>query len=199
MILITLYNKPLSKILIRFFVSWVKSFDMRSLQVTAHLDNVKLQEKLSESRGTPGHTRWQIIYLIQVGRMQAAELLVPVVNLSVHSIYKIVEKYNKSGAGALTYKPKGGRKRALLDLAGEAAIFASLQASASKGSIKTANDIRQAVEAKVGRKVSDDYLWDLLQRNGWKKKMPRPHHPKRSPGDQADFKKNSPKSWSPPR
>ncbi|MEJ0101233.1 MAG: winged helix-turn-helix domain-containing protein [Bacteroidota bacterium] len=65
--------------------------------------------------------------------------------------------------------------------------------------IKTANDIRLAVERKAGKPVSDDYLWDLLHRNGWKKKMPRPHHPKRSIEQQADFKKNSPKSWNPPQ
>ena len=73
----------------------------------------------------------------------------------------------------------------------------SLEILASKGLIKPANDIRKVIVQKVGKAVSDDYLWDLLHRNGWKKKMPRPHHPKRSLEDQADFKKNFPKSWSP--
>ncbi|MBX3242503.1 MAG: winged helix-turn-helix domain-containing protein [Chitinophagaceae bacterium] len=45
------------------------------------------------------------------------------------------------------------------------------------------------VEHKVGRKVSDDYLWDLLKCNGWKKKMPRPRHPKRTLAEQQEFKK----------
>lgn len=170
---------------------------MRSLQVIGHFTNTELQSKLSSTRGTISHTRWQIIYLIQAGNMHSAELLSPVVNLSVHSIYKIVENYNLVGAAALVYKPKGGRRRALLSLGEEASLFTSLEQRASKGLIKTANDIRSIVEKKVGREVSDDYLWDLLNRNGWKKKMPRPHHPKRNIEEQEAFKKNSPKNWSP--
>jgi len=170
---------------------------MRSLQVAAHHSNAVVQKKLSDSRNTPGHNRWQIIYLIQVGNMHSAELIAPLVNLSVHSIYKIVEHYNRDGAVALVYKEKGGRRRALLSINEEANLFASLEGLASKGLIKTANDIRAVVEQRIGKTVSDDYLWDLLHRNGWKKKMPRPHHPRRSVEDQAAFKKNFPKTWKP--
>ena len=77
-------------------------------------------------------------------------------------------------------------------------MFISLEDKASKGQIKSAGDIRLIVEKKVEHTISDDYLWDLFQRNGWKKKMPQPHHPKRSLEDQLEFKKNSPKIWSPP-
>ena len=170
---------------------------MRSLQIAAHLTNAAVQSNLSASRNTTSQSRWQIIYLIQVGNMHSAELIAPLVNLSVHSIYKIVERYNLEGASALLYKEKGGRRRFLLSTEEETAMFASLEKLALKGLIKTANDIRKVIEEKVGKAVSDDYLWDLLHRNGWKKKMPRPHHPKRSLEDQADFKKNFPKSWSP--
>lgn len=170
---------------------------MRSLQVVNHFTNSALHNQLSLARGSLNHSRWQIIYLIQVGNIHSAELLSPVVNLSVHSIYKIVEAYNRVGAAAFTCKPKGGRRRSLLSRDQEAALFASLEQRAAKGLVKTANDIRSIVEKKVGREVSDDYLWDLLNRNGWKKKMPRPHHPSRNVGEQEEFKKNSPKNWSP--
>ena len=172
---------------------------MRSLQVAAHFTNVVVQNKLSESRNTSTHSRWQIIYLIQIGNMHSAELIAPLVNLSLHSIYKIVERYNIEGASALVYKEKGGRRRFLLSIEEEKAMFVSMENLASKGLIKTANDIRKVIEQKVGKAVSDDYLWDLLHRNGWKKKMPRPHHPKRSLEEQADFKKNFLKSWSRPQ
>ncbi len=170
---------------------------MRSLHVAAHFTNLAVQKRMLESRNSTSHSRWQIIYLIQVGNMHSAELIAPLVNLSVHSIYKIVEGYNHHGSSALIYKHKGGRRRALLSVEDEAVLFLSLENLASKGLIKTANDIRNVIEQKVGKVVSDDYLWDLLHRNGWKKKMPRPHHPKRSLKEQEDFKKNFPKSWSP--
>jgi transposase len=170
---------------------------MRSLQVVNHLSDAKVAAGLSDSRGTSGHSRWQIVYLIQVGKIHKAELLAPLVNLSVHSIYKIVENYNRSGDAALVCKQRGGRRRSLLSVAEETLLFVSLESLASRGLIKTANDIRNVVEQKTGSAVSDDYIWDLLHRNGWKKKMPRPHHPKRSLEEQAEFKKNSPKSWHP--
>jgi len=55
------------------------------------------------------------------------------------------------------------------------------------------------VETKVGNKVSDDYLWDLFNRHGWKKKMPRPRHPKSDKATQTKFKKNFPSYWNPPK
>jgi transposase len=170
---------------------------MRSLKVVNHIATSELKSRLSSSRDTPSHSRWQIIYLIQVGNINSADLISPLVNLSVHSIYKIVERYNHEGAKALLYKPKGGRKRSLLSIDEESSLFNSLESLAAKGLIKTANDIRTIIEKKVGKQVSDDYLWDLLHRNGWKKKMPRPHHPKRSLEQQAEYKKNSPKNWMP--
>lgn len=172
---------------------------MRSLQLVPHLTNSEIKGNLTQSRTSLTYSRWQIIYLIQVGNVHSAELLAPLVNLSVHSIYKIVERYNLDGISSINYKPKGGRRKALLSIEEEKELFLSLEDKASKGLIKTANDIRTVVEQKTGKPVSDDYLWDLLQRNGWKKKMPRPHHPKRSIEGQLEFKKNFPKIWSPPQ
>ena len=171
---------------------------MRSLQLVSHLTDTEIKEKLSQNREDLTNSRWQIIYLIQVGKMTSAEVLAPIVDLSVHSIYKIVEKYNLDGPSSIFYKPKGGRRKAYLTLEEEKELFVSLEDKASKGQIKAAGDIRLIVEKKVGHTISDDYLWDLFQRNGWKKKMPRPHHPKRSLEDQLEFKKNSPRIWSPP-
>ncbi len=171
---------------------------MRSLQLAAHLTNTELQQKLVDSRGSNDHSRWQILYMIQIGNQHVAEVIATLVNLSIHSVYKIVERYNVDGAASIPTKAKGGRRRALLSIDEEQSLVRSFEDLAGKGKLKTANDMRNIVEKKVGRAVSDDYLWDLLHRHGWKKKMPRPHHPKRSLQEQEDFKKNSPRSWSPP-
>ena len=170
---------------------------MRTLQLRDHLTNDKLIEKLSSSRGTSDFTRWQILYLVQVAKQVSADIISPLVGLSKPSIYKIVERYNKQGPLAIKCKLRGGRRNALLSVNEEEQLFINLEEQASKGLIKTANDIREVVELKVGKAVSDDFLWDLLHRNGWKKKMPRPHHPKRDIKQQAEFKKNFLKSWKP--
>ena len=170
---------------------------MRTLQLTNHLTDAELKEKLSISVGKPEFSRWQILYMVQVGKIHSAAVIYPLVNLSKPSIYKIIEQYNKSGVTAVRYTPRGGRRRSLLSIPEEEEVFRSIENNAAKGLIKTANDIRSLIESKVGKAVSDDYLWDLLNRNGWKKKMPRPHHPKRSAAQQQEFKKNSPNVWQP--
>lgn len=170
---------------------------MRSLQLAAHLSDADLTTRLKESHGSPDCGRWQLLYLIQIAAQRSAEVLAPLVNLSVHSVYKIVERYNKQGPSSVSQKPKGGRRRSLLSLEQEGELLRGLEPSARTGALRTIQDIRVPVEAKVGRAVSDDYLWDMLNRHGWKKKMPRPHHPKRSVEEQQQFKKNSPKTWQP--
>jgi transposase len=170
---------------------------MRTLQLVNHLTNAQLKERLAASKGKPEFSRWQILYMVQVTGIHSAELISPLVNLSRPSIYKIVQQYNKLGGQAIKYTPRGGRRRSLLSIEDEAELLITIEQRAAKGLVKTANDIRAIVEVKVGKVVSDDYLWDLLNRNGWKKKMPRPHHPKRSIEKQEEFKKNSPNVWLP--
>jgi len=170
---------------------------MRTLKLINHLSDIELKKKLSASVGNPEFSRWQILYLVQVGKISSADTIAPLVNLSKPSIYKIVEGYNKSGVAGIKYNKRGGRHHCLLNTDEEAALLQAIEQKAAKGLIKTANDIRSLVESRVGKKVSDDYIWDLFKRNGWKKKMPRPHHPKKTLAEQQAFKKNSPTVWLP--
>lgn len=170
---------------------------MRSLELVKHLEDSVIINKLAENRHELTYSRWQLLYLIQVGKIKNALLLVPITNLSTSSIYKIVEGYNKIGVEAIQCKPRGGRRNAYLSIEEEKAIFTSIKDKANSGKVKTANDIRKIVEDKIGKKISDDYLWDLFKRNGWKKKVPRPYHPKRNLEAQEEFKKNSPTVWMP--
>ncbi|MCE5241943.1 MAG: winged helix-turn-helix domain-containing protein [Desulfobacteraceae bacterium] len=41
----------------------------------------------------------------------------------------------------------------------------------------------------VGRKVAKTTIYRMLDRHGWRKIMPRPHHPKSDPKAQEGFKK----------
>ena len=72
-----------------------------------------------------------------------------------------------------------------------------LKLQALEGKVLVAKHIRKIVETKVGKAVSDDYIWDLFKRHDWKKKMPRPEHPKKNKAAQEEFKKNSLKYWQP--
>ena len=79
----------------------------------------------------------------------------------------------------------------------EEKMMKSLKLKVLEGKVLVVKHIRKIVEAKVGKSVSDDYIWDLFKRHNWKKKMPRPEHPKKNIAAQEEFKKNSPKYWQP--
>jgi len=88
--------------------------------------------------------------------------------------------------------------RSFLSLEEEEKLLNTLEKKALNGMVLTYNDIKQEIENKLERKVSDDYIWDLFKRHGWKKKAPRPKHPLQKKEDVEDFKKNSKRIWQPP-
>ena len=106
-------------------------------------------------------------------------------------LLKTIQLYNKHGQDWRTYGKWGGRRetRCHLSLEDEKLLLKSLEDAALSGKILTFKHIMEEVERVVGKKVSDDYIWDLFSRHGWKKKVPRPHHPKADKNAQEEFKK----------
>jgi transposase len=135
---------------------------MRTLELVNHLTDAQLKEHLGTASGKPEFSRWQILYMVQVAGIRSASVISPLVNLSRSSVYKIIEQYNKAGVSGIKYTLRGGRRRSLLSQSAESDLLDIIEQKAVKGLIKTANDIRVIVEAKVGKAVSDDYLWDYL-------------------------------------
>jgi len=114
---------------------------------------------------------------------------------------RVICLYNKHGKNWYCGEKRGGRRqqRCHLSLEEEKALMKSLESDALAGNILTFKHIKKYVEVRVGKEVSDDYIWDLFSRHGWKKKSPRPYHPKADKQSQDDFKKNFVKIWLPSR
>ena len=105
-----------------------------------------------------------------------------------------VRLYNQYGSDYLVNLQWGGRReaRSLLSFEQEEQLLEKVAKKYLNGEILTAKAIRTEVELAVIRSVSDNYLWDLFKRHGWKKKAPPPKHPSQSLKAQEEFKKNSP-------
>ena len=71
----------------------------------------------------------------------------------------------------------------------EKQFLAPFFARARSGEIATATEVKLAFEAQVGHEVEESTIYRLLDRHGWRKLMPRPHHPKGSQEEQEHFKK----------
>jgi len=172
---------------------------MQKLQLEPHLTTSELSEKLTKCKVSYKRTYWQILLSISFNPNKKAEEYAAFLCVTKSKIYKVVERYNKEGVSFIEDSKWGGRRAttSYLSIEEEQQMMDEIKTKAKEGSIIVAKHIRKIVEAKVGKAVSDDYLWDLFNRHNWKKKMPRPEHPKCNKEAQEEFKKNSQKYWQP--
>jgi len=93
---------------------------------------------------------------------------------------------------ALHWKmPEAQRQRIQMILLRESGMTQPAIAEAMGVSLSTVNvhDLKAAYEHAIGHPTSNSTIYNLLNRHGWRKLMPRPFHPKRDIAAQKAFKK----------
>ncbi len=172
---------------------------MKLLKTAPHLTDQELKEVLNEQKSIRAFRDWQIIYSVQTNYGKKADDISVILGVSKSMIYRIVQGYNKNGKNWRVYDNWGGRRqeRCLLTLEEEVELLKEIETEALAGNILICKHVKKAVESKAGKEVSDDYIWDLFKRHGWKKKVPRQSHPKGDKEKQDDYKKNSKRIWLP--
>lgn len=172
---------------------------MKLLKTLPHYSDEELFKIWKSQKEIRATLDWQVIYSVQVNQGKKTSEFAQMLGISESKIKTIIQKYNKYGIEWRTYGKWGGRreKRCLLSLDQEKEILSQLESLALEGKILIFRHVKGFVESKVGSEVSDDYIWDMFKRHNWKKKVPRPSHPKADKEAQEDFKKNSRKHWRP--
>jgi transposase len=172
---------------------------MRILQVKPYLADNELKCLMNSQKDVSSFRDYQIIYSVQTNFGKKAEEISDILGITKNKVYKTVQKYNKLGLSWKDNKSRGGRREECchMTLEEEKNLMKSLENEALSGKILTFKNVKKSVETYLGKIVSDDYIWDLFSRHGWKKKAPRPHHPKADKEAQKEFKKNSRKIWLP--
>ena len=156
---------------------------MKILKIKSSLSEKALRKIIkyqSDSRSLKG---WLIIYNVQLYQGKKAEDIAQMLGVCRSMVYRVVNLYNEHGKNWISCyygNDQGGRResRCLLSLENEKLLMKSFEEIAISGNFLTFKDIKENVERMVGKIVSDDYIWDLFHRHGWKKKVPRQHHPK---------------------
>jgi transposase len=174
---------------------------MKLLKTHPHFTDLELKSIMKSQKNIRAFQDWQIIYSVQTNYGKKAEEFADILGISKHKIYNIIQQYNKYGKEWRTYDDWGGRResRCNLSIEEESSILKEIEEDALNGNILIYKHVKTIVEEKIGRKVSDDYIWDMFKRHGWKKKVPRQSHPKGDKEKQDDFKKNSKRIWQPNR
>ncbi|MBD0377516.1 MAG: winged helix-turn-helix domain-containing protein [Bacteroidota bacterium] len=165
-----------------------------------HLSLEQIKERLYQSRNGRHASYWQIIVTVSLNPGKATKEYCAYLGISDTKFHRIVALYNEQGESFCDALQWGGRreKRCQISFEQEEELLQTQIATALEGGVLVAKQLREAAEKKVGHRVSDDYLWDMLHRHGWSKKAPRPEHPKAEQVKQKReaFKKKHPNSSS---
>jgi len=95
------------------------------------------------------------------------------------------------GEAARTVSKRGGRRRENMSIEEETTFLAPFLEKAAKGGILVMGEIKQALDAQLGREVALASVYNLLHRHNWRKLAPDKKHPKTDLEAQAAWKKNS--------
>jgi transposase len=87
---------------------------------------------------------------------------------------------------------RGGRHRENMTREEEAAFLTPYFEKAQTGGVLIVGEIKQALDARLGRTVALASAYNLLHRHGWRKIVPDKRHPQADVKAQEDWKKNSP-------
>jgi transposase len=164
---------------------------MKYFKVFPHMKPAELLSILHSQKDIRAFKDWQIIYCVAINVGKTAAELSVLLGVSKSRIYRIIQSYNKTGKAWRVAKQWGGRReeRSLMSLEEERRLLKEVEIEALSGQILIHKDIKGKIELKVGREVSDDYVWDLFKRHNWKKKVPRGSHPKSDKDAQVEYKK----------
>lgn len=165
---------------------------MRILKVIEYHTLTELHDKITSFKGYNDVIDWKIIQCVKNNPGMEASEIANVLCISQQKVYKVIQEYNKKGINYKMHTHWGGRRKetSYLSLEEEDVLLKQLNQKAMNGLIITAKDIKIEFEKKIGRSVSEDYIWKVFKRHNWTKKAPRPEHPNTDYEKQEEFKKN---------
>lgn len=117
------------------------------------------------------------------------------IGVSVGWACQLRTRFVHAGGASDSSRPRpGGRRRENMSREEEAAFLAPFLEKAKVGGILIVGEIKQALDARLGRKVALASAYNLLHRHGWRKLAPDKRHPQADVAAQEEWKKNCPTS-----
>jgi transposase len=95
-------------------------------------------------------------------------------------------------------RQRGGRHNETISLDVERDFLGQWAQQASEGGVVVVQQLREALQRRVGAKIPLYTMYRMLARHGWRKVAPDTRHPKSDPAAQEAYKKSSHACWLPP-
>ena len=163
----------------------------RMTRAAPHLPVEAVRARMVSAPNQTQRRHWSIVYNALVEPRLARSIALHC-GVSVPTVRVVISAYNRLGPSALETPGTGGRRNQYRSFSDEQAFLAPFFDRAAKGQIATAAVLQQAWEAQLGHPVHQSTVYRLLERHHWRKRVPRPTHPRADPQLQAEFKKTSP-------
>ena len=142
-------------------------------------------------KGKTEYRRLQCI-LLRVKYKKGVDEIAEMLQLHRRTVYKHQERYRREGLEAFKARKPGFQEGPrLLTSTEEKALLKALEIQAGEGQLLTGNQVKQALEDKIGRPIGLSTVYVFLHRNDWSKQKPRPRHPKGDEEAKSLFKKTT--------
>ena len=110
---------------------------------------------------------------------------------NVNTIRVTQRDFITRGVKAFVEEKRGGRRRQLMTLEEEKHFLAAFKNLAENASMLVANEIKAALEKRLGHTVHKTTVYRMLRRHEWRKVVPRATHPKQNKEAVEAFKKRA--------
>lgn len=154
-----------------------------------HLSEYEISDRLKGSVGRENR-RWLVIWNAVVDPRPAVEIARHI-GVSVSTVHNVISRYNRYGPQAVEGAKDSKRRRGYFSREEEADFLTRFLDEARAGEMCVAVRLRRALEDHLGHKVHHSTVYRMLERNEWRRVVPRPAHPEAKEQIQEDFKKTS--------
>jgi len=162
----------------------------RVTRAFGHLSEEEIRQRIREAKTAWTGQKWLVILHATVDPIAAKEIALHV-GVGKGTVHNLISDYNRFGPDVVEGIGRGGRRNSHMTREEEAEFVAPFIAMAEKGQIVVGSQIGKVLEERLGCTLHHSIIYRLLDRNGWRKVVPRPCHTNSKKEVQEEFKKKS--------
>ncbi|MCK4998456.1 MAG: helix-turn-helix domain-containing protein [Anaerohalosphaera sp.] len=135
-------------------------------KIKPHLTIDKMFQWLQNAPDEDAHKRRMAVWLTHTGKLHAKQIA-EILEVSMQSVWLWVGQYNDKGPEGLTRTGRGGRRWGFLTPEQEEELLRPYTKKLHQGILTKPLEIKIEIERKIGKPVSMQYVYRLLQRHKW--------------------------------